>query len=152
MCTGHPFDPGERALLERLGVAARVVHVDATEGTLRALYRRATAFAFPSLYEGFGFPVLEAFAEGCPAALARTSSLPEVGGEAAVYFDPIDAASMRDTVARLLADAPLRADLAARGRERVRAFTWEATCAGTAEAYRRALGERVAAPARGTAP
>lgn len=142
VCTGHPLTAHERAHLERLGIAARVVHVDATDGILRALYRRATVFVFPSLYEGFGFPALEAFAEGCPAALARTSSLPEVGGDAAVYFDPNDAASIRETVGRVLADAPLRADLAARGRERVRAFTWEQTCAGTADAYGRALGER----------
>jgi glycosyltransferase involved in cell wall biosynthesis len=139
VCTGHPFTAEERALLARLRVEGRVLHVPAGEGALRALYGGAAAFVFPSLYEGFGIPVLEAFAEGCPAALARTSSLPEVGGDAALYFDPEDVGAIRAAVARLLGDAALRADLVARGRERVRRFTWEATCAGTAEVYRRAL-------------
>ena len=146
VCTGHPLSADERAHLARLRLGDRVVHVSATEGMLRSLYGGAAAFVFPSVYEGFGIPVLEAFAEGCPAALARTSSLPEVGGDAALYFDPADGASIRDTLARLLGDGALRTELVARGRERVRAFTWEATCAGTAESYRRALGERV--PAR----
>jgi glycosyltransferase involved in cell wall biosynthesis len=145
VCSGHPFSPEERAHLERLRIAGRVLHVSADEGVLRALYAGAAAFAFPSLYEGFGLPVLEAFSEGCPAALARTSSLPEVGGDAALYFDPTDEGSMRASVARLLDDAALRATLIARGRARVREFSWDATCAGTAESYRRALGERAAA-------
>jgi glycosyltransferase involved in cell wall biosynthesis len=143
VCTGHPFSRDERALLARTGLAARTVHVAAEEGTLRALYAGARAFVFPSLYEGFGFPVLEAFAEGCPAALARTSSLPEVGGDAALYFDPTDAGALRGALARLLGDDALRAELAARGRARAKAFTWERTCAATLDVYRRALGERV---------
>ncbi|HEX9241023.1 MAG TPA: glycosyltransferase family 1 protein [Anaeromyxobacter sp.] len=143
VCTGPSFEEQERALLERLRLASRVVHVAASEGTLRAIYAGAVAFCFPSRYEGFGIPVLEAFAEGCPAALARTTSLPEVGGDAAIYFDPEDVASIRDAVARLVADPALRAELAARGRERVKAFTWQAACARVVESYRRALGERV---------
>ena len=143
VCTGHPFTADERAFVARLRLEGRVVHAAVTEGALRAVYRGATVFAVPSLDEGVGFPVLEAFAEECPAALARTSSLPEVGGEAALYFDPRDAGALRDTIARLLGDAALRADLVARGRERVRRFTWEATCARTIDVYRRALGERV---------
>lgn len=142
VCTGYPFSHEERVHLERLGIADRVVHVATDEGGLRALYAGAAAFVFPSLYEGFGFPALEAFSEGCPAALARTSSLPEVGGDAALYFDPKDADSIRETVARLLSDAQLRSLLAERGRARVREFTWEATCAGTLATYRRALGDR----------
>jgi glycosyltransferase involved in cell wall biosynthesis len=139
VCTGHPLDPEERELLARLGLGARVVQVRATEGQLRAVYARAAAFVFPSRYEGFGIPVLEAFAEGCPAALARTTSLPEVGGDAAIYFDPTDAGSIRDALSRLLGDRTLRADLVARGRSRLAQFTWEATCARTAETYRRAV-------------
>ncbi len=150
VCTGHPFSADERAHLERLRVMDQVVHVATNEGGLRALYAGAAAFVFPSLYEGFGFPVLEAFSEGCPTALARTSSLPEVGGDAALYFDPKDATSIRDAVARLLSDRALRARLSERGRARVREFSWEATCANTIATYRRALGGRVerAQPAR----
>ncbi len=143
LCAGHPFSDEERTHVERLGVLDRVVHVATDEGGLRALYAGAAAFVFPSLYEGFGFPVLEAFSEGCPTALARTSSLLEVGGDAAIYFDPKDATSIRDAVARLLSDGPLRARLSERGRARVSLFSWEATCAQTIATYQRALGERV---------
>ncbi len=142
VCSGHPFSDQERAHLEQLRIADRVVHVAADVGVLRALYAGAAVFVFPSLYEGFGLPVLEAFSEGCPAALARTSSLPEVGGAAALYFDPTDDASIRDAVARLLGDAALRATLVDRGRARVHEFTWETACALTAESYRGALGDR----------
>lgn len=145
--TGHPFSAAERELLARLRLRDRVLHVEASEGALRALYAGAIAFVFPSLFEGFGIPVLEAFAEGCPAALARTTSLPEVGGDAALYFDPTSAEDMRTAVARLLGDPALRAELVARGRERVARFTWEATCAGMVESYRRALAAPTAARA-----
>lgn len=149
VCTGHPFSAEERALLARLRVEARVLHVEASEGALRALYAGAVAFVFPSLFEGFGLPVLEAFAEGCPAALARTSSLPEVGGDAALYFDPQSAPDMRGAVARLVSDAALRRDLVAWGRERVKRFTWDATCAGFVESWRRALAAPAGARAGG---
>jgi glycosyltransferase involved in cell wall biosynthesis len=139
VCTGLPFSRNELAFLRREKVADRVVRVAAGEGGMPSVYERARAFVFPSLYEGFGLPVLEAFAAGCPAALARASSLPEVGGDAALYFGPKSPSAMRDAVDRLLSDADLRASLVARGRARVRGFTWERTCAATAEAYRRAL-------------
>lgn len=146
VCVGAPFSAEERAHVGRLGLADRVVPAVVREGALRAVYAGAVAFAYPSLYEGFGIPVLEAFAEGCPAVLARASSLPEVGGEAALYFDPRDAASIRDALARLLGDPALRAELVARGRARVAEFTWERACAATAETYRRALGEAPSRP------
>lgn len=145
--TGHPFSASERALLARLRLQEKVLHVEASEGALPVLYARALAFVFPSLFEGFGIPVLEAFAEGCPAALARRTSLPEVGGDAALYFDPSSAEDMRSAVARLVAEPALRAELVARGRARVGTFTWDRACAGMTESYRRALEGAGAAPA-----
>jgi glycosyltransferase involved in cell wall biosynthesis len=142
VCTGHRLSAEEQELLVALRLSGKVVHVSTSEGGLRPLYARAAAFAFPSLYEGFGLPVLEAFAAGCPAALARKSSLPEIGGDAAVYFDPTDASSIREVLAATLADASLRALLVARGRARLGNFTWENTCAKTMAVYRRVLGER----------
>jgi glycosyltransferase involved in cell wall biosynthesis len=147
VCTGHPFSADERASLERLGVVDKVRQLWVDEGTLRGLYRRALAFVFPSLHEGFGFPVLEAFSEGCPAVLSRATSLPEIGGDAASYFDPKDPTSIRDAVLRVVEDGALRAHLAERGRARVGAFTWEEACARTAASYRRALGDDVSAGA-----
>lgn len=97
-----------------------------SEGELKALYAHALCLAFPSFYEGFGIPPLEAMACGCPAVVARTSSLPEVCGDAALYCDPRDPATLADAIGRLRDEPGLRADLAARGRARAALFTWDA--------------------------
>ncbi|HEU4974713.1 MAG TPA: glycosyltransferase family 1 protein [Baekduia sp.] len=94
------------------------------DADLPALYRRAAAFAYPSLYEGFGLPVLEAMIAGVPVLTSSTSSMPEVGGDAAVYVEPRDVASIRDGLARLLGDGALRERLAAAGPARAAEFSW----------------------------
>ncbi len=103
--------------------------------TLAALYRLARVFVFPSLYEGFGLPPLEAMANGTPVITSNVSSLPEVVGDAALLIDPLDATSIADAMARVLTDADLRADLVRRGRERAKAFSWERSVARTHEIY-----------------
>jgi glycosyltransferase involved in cell wall biosynthesis len=107
---------------------------------LEGLWALAEAFVFPSLYEGFGLPVLEAMARGVPVACANASSLPEVAGDAALLFDPREELAIADALRRLLDDATLREQLRARGLARVREFTWERTARMTLESYRRALG------------
>lgn len=94
------------------------------DADLPALYRRGSAFAYPSLYEGFGLPVLEAMIAGVPVLTSDTSSMPEVGGDAALYVTPRDVASIRDGLARLLSDDALRARLAAAGPARAAQFSW----------------------------
>ncbi len=94
---------------------------------LVALLMGAVALVFPSLHEGFGFPVLEAQSLGVPVLTSTTSSLPEVAGEAALYVDPFDVEAIAAGMERLLRDAELRADLARRGRENVARFSWERT-------------------------
>jgi glycosyltransferase involved in cell wall biosynthesis len=117
----------------------RVLAVGAVpDADLPALYRRATAFAYPSLYEGFGLPVLEAMIAGVPVLTSDTSSMPEVGGEAALYVAPRDTEAIRAGLARLLGDAALRARLAAAGPLRAAEFSW-----GRYAAETRALCERV---------
>jgi glycosyltransferase involved in cell wall biosynthesis len=96
---------------------------------------------FPSLYEGFGLPVLEAMARGVPVACSDASSLPEVAGDAALLFDPRDEAAIAASMLRLLEDAPLAARLSARGAERVKQFTWERTARLTLESYTRTLAQ-----------
>ncbi len=98
-----------------------------TDGQLRALYEHAACLAFPSLYEGFGLPPLEAMACGCPVVIARAASLPEVGGDAAAYCEPADTPGLEREVLRVLDDADYAADLRDRGRRRAAQFTWERT-------------------------
>jgi alpha-1,3-rhamnosyl/mannosyltransferase len=95
------------------------------EADLPALYRNAALFAFPSLYEGFGLPVLEAMACGVPVVCSNGSSLPEVAGDAALLVDPLDADGLAEAMARVLEDADLRREMVARGEEQAARFTWE---------------------------
>lgn len=95
------------------------------DADLPALYRNATLFAFPSLYEGFGFPVLEAMACGVPVVCSNASSLPEVVGDAALLIDPHDASELAEALARVAEDADLRREMVARGVAQAARFTWE---------------------------
>jgi glycosyltransferase involved in cell wall biosynthesis len=103
--------------------------------TLAALYRLASVFVFPSLYEGFGLPPLEAMAAGAPVITSNVSSLPEVVGDAALLIDPTDPQAIADAMARVLGDEGLRRDLVARGHERVKAFSWERSVARIRQIY-----------------
>ena len=105
------------------------------DDTLAALYRLATVFVFPSLYEGFGLPPLEAMASGTPVVTSNRSSLPEVVGDAAVLVDPYSAASIADGIQQVLSDADLRRSLAARGLARAREFSWDASIRRVHEVY-----------------
>jgi glycosyltransferase involved in cell wall biosynthesis len=133
---GKGFSASEQAQLEAQRVSGRFVHLPlVSDDQLAALYGKAGAFVFPSLYEGFGIPVLESFACDCPAILSSTSSLPEVGGEAACYFDPADAESLRTAITRVMYDGSFRTELVARGRERLKQFSWEHTAEQTRLCY-----------------
>lgn len=102
--------------------------------TLSAVYRGADAFVLPSLYEGFGFPLLEAMAHDVPVVAARSSSLPEVGGDAALYFDPESAEALAEAIVTA-SRSPAREQLIRKGRERVAAFPWKKTGAETVEIF-----------------
>jgi glycosyltransferase involved in cell wall biosynthesis len=102
---------------------------------LEALYRRAGIFAFPSLDEGFGMPVLEAMAHGLPVIASRRSAIPEVAGDAAVLVDPENVEELGDALCRLATDSALRGDFASRGRGRAVQFTWEDAVARTWAVY-----------------
>jgi glycosyltransferase involved in cell wall biosynthesis len=105
------------------------------DDTLAALYRLADLFVFPSLYEGFGLPPLEAMASGTPVVTSNVSSLPEVAGDAAVLVDPYDVASIVDGMQRVLGDPALASDLRRKGLERARDFSWERSVARTHDIY-----------------
>jgi glycosyltransferase involved in cell wall biosynthesis len=142
---GYPT-PHERELRDLAG--ARGVADDVrflgwvSSAQLDDLYAAADIFVFPSLYEGFGLPVLEAMARGVPVATSGRASLAEVAGDAALIFDPESEPSIAGAIERLLADDELRRRLGDAGRERAAGFTWERTAELTVETYRRALAAR----------
>jgi glycosyltransferase involved in cell wall biosynthesis len=107
---------------------------------LAACYASATAFAFPSLFEGFGIPALEAMAHGTPVICARAGALPEVCGDAALYFDPLETDSLTDALKLVLSDSTLRAELSDAGRKRAQQFSWRRAAEETLAVYRAAIG------------
>ncbi len=138
-----PYEAELRERAQQAGVAADVVWPAwLDDADLEGLYALAACVAFPSLYEGFGLPVVEAMLRGVPVACSDRSSLPEVAGDAALLFDPEDTGAIRAALERLLGDATLREQLIERGRERAARFTWERTADGTAATYARALSQR----------
>jgi glycosyltransferase involved in cell wall biosynthesis len=117
--------PGLRRAVDRFKLHKHVRFLGfVPDRTLAALYQLATVFVFPSLYEGFGLPPLEAMARGTPVVTSNTSSLPEVVGDAAILVDPYSAASIADGMQQVLGDAALRATLRERGLARAKTFSW----------------------------
>jgi glycosyltransferase involved in cell wall biosynthesis len=134
---GHPVYPDPRPLIRELDLDGQVI----LTGQIREqdkvpLYSGATAFVFPSLYEGFGMPVLEAMACGVPVLTSNGSALPEVAGDAGLLVDPTSESEIAAGIERLLEDEALRSELAARARERSRFFTWRQVAEQTVEVYR----------------
>ena len=111
-----------------------------SDETLAVLYRLAAVFVFPSLYEGFGLPPLEAMASGTPVVTSNVSSLPEVAGDAAVLVDPYDAMDIKDGIKRVLTDPALAAEMRRKGLLRAREFSWERSVARTLAIYRETAG------------
>lgn len=102
-----------------------------TDGELRALYENAACFVFPSFYEGFGLPLLEAMALGCPAVASNAASLPALGGEAAIYFDPNSPREMAQVMASVLTDPAVRNNLSEKGKNQAAKFQWQQTAKET---------------------
>ena len=135
---GGSFTKGETSLLQQLGISNRVMQTQLTDGQIVSAYANAEVFIFPSHFEGFGLPALEAMACGVPVVLARASSLPEVGADAAMYFEPGDHVGLAGILGELLRDTAARQQLTKRGLERAAYFTWQRTAGLTAEVYRAA--------------
>ncbi|MEA2421347.1 MAG: hypothetical protein QOF55_446 [Thermoleophilaceae bacterium] len=142
---GHAGRVQERLgeLARELGVADRVRFTGwVSDEDVEGLYRLAALFAYPSLHEGFGMPVLEAMRRGVPVASSNATSLPEVAGDAAELFDPLDVDAIAAALARLLGSAERRAELVARGTERAAGFGWDRTARAAFGSYERAWRER----------
>ena len=154
VCVG-PYGGASRDLsghIEQLGIrdAVRFTGYLPFED-LPAIYNLADFFAFPSLYEGFGLPVVEAMASGLPVMTSNTSSLGEIAGDAAETIDPTDAGAMTDAIRRLAMDVELRRDRSERGLKRARDFSWTQTAREMLAVYHRAAGVTVGAVAAAAA-
>ncbi len=137
VCAGPVVDVEAAERLRRQG-ATVLGRVDQSD--LEQLFRSAEALVFPSLYEGFGFPIAEAMARGLPVVTVRSSSLPEVGGDAALYASsPRDVAGLADAIESVVEDAALRKRLVAAGRRQAARFSWDATAGGVLEVIRELL-------------
>jgi len=132
---GREFTNEEKEIIAGLKVEKYVSQEPANDKKLAQLYSNALAFVFPSLYEGFGIPVLEAFSCNCPCILSNTSSLPEVAGNAAMYMDPYDDESMYDAVEKVFNNVSIRKDLAANGKMRLQNFSWDKHVDETLDLY-----------------
>jgi glycosyltransferase involved in cell wall biosynthesis len=125
-------------IVDRLNLRDRVIFPDFfSDEDLPALYAGATLFVYPSLYEGFGLPIAEAMACGAPVVTSNASSLPEVAGDAALYFDPRDVDAMAEQMHRALSDEALRADLRAIGFTQAKKFSWEKAAGELIECFGR---------------
>jgi glycosyltransferase involved in cell wall biosynthesis len=136
---GGKFTSFENKYFLELNISEQIFQCDLNDNNLAFLYKHAILFVFPSLYEGFGIPILEAFACECPLVCSNTSSLPEVAGFAAQYFDPYDENSIEDAIATVLNDKILRDKLIQDGKERLHFFSWKKTVTQTAEIYKSIL-------------
>jgi len=137
---GGEFTAAERLLISGCGVAGRVHHVGGADTVLAGCYAHAALFVYPSLYEGFGIPTLEAMSLDCPVACSNTSSFPEVVGDAARLFDPTSVESIREALEAVLNSAEVASSLIRRGSLRRTRFTWQRCAASTVEVYRRLCG------------
>lgn len=123
------------------GIEQRVKFLDfVSDEDLPSLYANAECFVLPSLYEGFGLPVLEAMQYGCPVIVSKVSSLPEVGGDAALYVDPKDVDDIKEKITTLLEDEKLRKELVKKGYKQVKKFSWEKTARETLKALEEVAG------------
>lgn len=137
---GGAFSAQELDLVKNLGVpSARLRHLEGGDDLLVSLYRGAAAFVYPSLYEGFGIPPLEAMAMSCPVVCGHGGSLREVVGEAASLFDPAREGALAEAIRSVVYDTSRGADLVRRGHERARLFSWDRCAEKTLEGYRSLL-------------
>jgi glycosyltransferase involved in cell wall biosynthesis len=137
---GPPFTGTELQEIRRLGIPqAYVVRMDGNDAALARLYAGAAAFVYPSLYEGFGLPLLEAMAYDCPVVCSDSSSIPEVVGQAGEYFDPTDVHSIAAALDKVLGSSEHASELIRKGRQQVKRFSWDKCAQNTLRVYRELL-------------
>lgn len=139
ICTGKQFDSQEIKFLDALGTLSQYVSKEVKDEELAELYQGALALVFPSYYEGFGIPILEAFALECPVILSKTKCFLEIAEDAAIYFKPKSMSDLRCALSILLEDQSARELLITKGTQRLSNFSWKASALKTAEIYQSVL-------------
>ncbi len=135
-CGGGKLARSERESVRKLGIPSdRVIQVGCTDQDLAALYVNASLLLYPSLYEGFGIPLIEAMSMGCPVACSNTSSMPEIAGPAAIYFNPTDVDDMAHTIEEALESATVRERMITTGKDRAQRFSWDRCAELTRSVY-----------------
>lgn len=141
VCVGEPFNKDEVENLRSLHILEKTIAVSVDEKQLNNLFSNAVAFVYPSLYEGFGMPILEAFSNNCPVCLSHKSSLPEIAGDAAVYFDPNNEGSIEEAIKKIIYNTDFSQKLITKGVNRLKSFSWEKTVEQTIDSYKKAVSE-----------
>lgn len=136
-CTGVPFNKQELNLLYNEKIDNHVCVSFVEERELQSIYENALCFVFPSKYEGFGFPILEAFASRCPVALSNASCFPEIAQDAALYFNPDDIFDIRETVEKMIISDSLRREMIIKGEKRLKDFSFNNMINKTINAYKK---------------
>lgn len=139
VCAGDQFMVSEKKIIEDLQLSEKVCQVSADDNLLMDLYRNAEMFVFPSYYEGFGLPLLEAMNCHCPIVCSNTSCFPEIAGDSAVYFDPYSIENMAEVTNAVLNNGSAREKLISAGIERVKLFSWEKCAQKHTEVYQSLL-------------
>ena len=138
VCIGPSFNGDEKEFLNKSGILKQAVSIGVSDDVLYSIYRHALVFVFPSIFEGFGIPILEAFANECPVCLSDSSCFPEIAGDAAMYFNPADSNSIRESIQKIITDKNLANTLRKKGLERLSLFSWQKAARETYDIYKKA--------------
>jgi len=136
VCTGSTFSIDEELLFEKLGIKNRVKNKFVSEDKLKKLYEEAICFVYPSLYEGFGIPILEAFASNCPCLLSNASCFPEVAGDAVEYFDPKSLIDICNAIEKVVSSPALQNEMILKGQTVLQKYSWKKCAEEHAKIYK----------------
>ena len=137
---GGEFNNEETRLIKELNIPIKkIINLQGDDILLNSLYKSASLFIYPSIYEGFGMPPLEAMSHYCPVACSNTSAIPEIVGDAALLFDPLSKKSISESMQLVLFNSELSKKLVEKGREKIKNFTWEKCCINTLKTYKKVL-------------
>jgi glycosyltransferase involved in cell wall biosynthesis len=139
ICVGPPFKSEEMSHLKTLNILDSSIAINVDEPALNNLYSNAMVFVYPSLYEGFGMPILEAFANNCPVCLSQASSFPEIAGNAGVYFDPNSQDSILAAIEKIIYNKDFALDIVKAGQARLMNFSWKKAAEETILSYQRTI-------------